>query len=186
MPPNVRFEIDDATQPWTFDRNHFDLIHVRTLAGAISDWPALLAQCFAHCRPGGFVEIAEGRANFWCDDDSLGEDTSTFRWLSEFRRLSEPLGFDITPQLPQTLEDAGFEDVELTQRVVPLGTWPRDPALKEIGRWFRVQFLEGAIEAYTLALFTRAGGWTNEEVQVLLARVRAELKSNTFHLYTYT
>lgn len=146
----------------------------------------MIAQCFAHCKPGGSVEIAEGRANFWCDDDSLTEDMSTFRWLAEFRRLSEPLGFDITPQLPQMLEEAGFEDVELTQRIVPMGTWPKDPALKEIGRWFRVQFLEGAIEAYTLALFTRAGNWKNEEVQVLLALVRDELKSNKVHLYTST
>lgn len=181
----MRFEVDDATQPWTFEKDSFDFIHARTLAGAISDWPALLRQCHLHCRPGGLVEISEGRANFFCDDNSLTEDTATHRWLTEFRRLSEPLGFDIAPKLPGLLREAGFEEVELTQKVVPLGTWPRDKALKETGRWFRVQFLEGAIEAYTLALFTRAGGWTGDEVQVLLAAVRRELKTDDIHLYTY-
>lgn len=186
VPPNVRFEIDDATLEWTFQKDQFDFIHARTLAGAIQDWPALLRQCFEHCKPGGRVEIAEGRANFFCDDGSLTEETATHRWLTEFRRLSTPLGFDIAPKLPDLLSQAGFEDTELTQKVVPLGTWPKDKELKEIGRWFRVQFLEMALEAYTLALFTRAGNWLNEEVQVLLAQVRKELKSNRIHLYTYT
>ncbi|SPO07256.1 related to TAM domain methyltransferase [Cephalotrichum gorgonifer] len=186
VPPNVRFEIDDAQQEWTYDANAFDFIHARTLAGAIKDWHAFLRQCHDHLEPGGRVEISEGRADFWCDDGTLGEDTSTYRWLTEFRRLSEPLGFDIAPKLVGLLEEAGFEDVELTQKVVPLGTWPKDKGLKELGRWFRVQFLEMAIEAYTLALFTRAGGWAAEEVQVLLAKVRRELKGNDIHLYTYT
>ncbi|GJD05309.1 TAM domain methyltransferase [Colletotrichum higginsianum] len=186
VPPNVCFEIDDATLEWTFPKNHFDFIHARTLAGAVKDWPALLRQCYEHCRPGGRVEISEGRANFFCDDDTLGEDTATWQWLSEFRRLSAPLGFDIAPALPDMLRAEGFEQVDMVQRVVPMGTWPRDKELREIGRWFRVQFLEMALEAYTLALFTRAGNWSNEEVQVLLALVRAELKSDKIHLYTYT
>ena len=186
MPPNVKFEIDDATLEWTFPRNHFDFIHARTLAGAIQDWPALLHQCFNHCKPGGQVEISEGRANFFCDDSTLQESMSTYRWLSEFRKLSGPLGFDISPKLPGMLKSEGFQDVDMMQKIVPLGTWPRDPALKEVGRWFRVQFLEMALEAYTLALFTRAGGWSNEEVQVLLALVRQELRTNRVHLYTYT
>lgn len=180
------FEIDDATQEWTFRKNNFDFIHARTLAGAIQDWPAFLGQCFDHCKPGGHVEIAEGRANFFCDDDSLAEDTATFKWLYEFRRLSAPLNFDIAPKVPQMLRSAGFKDVQTIQKIVPLGTWPKNPALKEIGRWFQVQFIEMALEAYTLALFTRAGGWASEQVQILLALVRQELKSNKIHLYTYT
>lgn len=186
MPPNVLFQVDDATQPWTFPTDKFDLIHARTLAGAIQDWPALVAQCYTHCKPGGSVEISEGRANFFCDDGSLPESSKTYQWLTEFRRLSAPLGFDVAPELPGLLRAGGFEDVEFVQRHVPLGTWPRDPKLKEIGRFFRVQFLERALEAYSLALFTRFGDWTNEEVQVLLALVREELKSNKFHLYTYS
>lgn len=185
VPPNVRFEIDDATLDWTFPKDHFDFIHARTLAGAIQDWPALIANCYDHCAPGGTVELAEGRANFFCDDDSLKEDSSTHKWLMEFRRLSTPLGFDIAPQLPDMMKKAGFENVQLEQRVVPLGTWPKDKDLKELGRWFKIQFLQMALEAYTLALFTRFGNWASEEVHVLLALVRRELTSNKVHLYTY-
>jgi len=186
VPPNVRFEIDDATLPWTFPPSHFSFIHARTLAGAIQDWPSLVGSIHTHLESNGRVEISEGRANFWCDDGSLPSDSATAKWLAEFRRLSEPLGFDISPKLPDLLKQAGFVDVEMTQRVVPLGSWPRDRQLKEIGKFFRVQFLEFAIEAYTLALFTRAGGWKAEEVQVLLGKVRRELRGNGIHLYTFT
>ncbi|KAJ3961265.1 hypothetical protein N0V92_002062 [Colletotrichum tropicale] len=186
VPPNVRFEIDDATLEWTFPKNHFDFIHARTLAGAVQNWPALIHQCYEHVKPGGSIEISEGRANFFCEDDTLKGDSATWQWLSEFRKLSAPLGFDIAPALPDMLKREGFENVNYMQRVVPMGTWPKDRELKEIGRWFRVQFLEMALEAYTLALFTRAGNWKNEEVQVLLALVREELKSDKIHLYTYT
>jgi hypothetical protein len=40
VPPNLRFEIDDATEPWVYPDNEFDLVHVRALYGAIADWPA--------------------------------------------------------------------------------------------------------------------------------------------------
>ncbi|KAM7211956.1 secondary metabolism regulator LAE1 [Rhypophila decipiens] len=185
VPPNVQFQIDDATLPWTFPPSHFDFIHARTLGGAIQDWPSVISQMYTHLVPGGYVELAEGRANFWCDDNSLSPESATYTWLTEFRKLSEPLGFDISPKLKGLLEAGGFEDVQFVQRVIPMGTWPKDKALKEIGRWFRVQFIEMALEAYSIALFTRFGGWTNEKFQVLMAKVKQELKSNKIHLYTY-
>ncbi|KAK0728748.1 S-adenosyl-L-methionine-dependent methyltransferase [Lasiosphaeria miniovina] len=183
--PDAMFQVDDATPEWMFPPDHFDFIHARTLGGAIRDWPALLSSCFEHCRPGGHVELVEGRPDFWCDDGSL-TDMATAKWLAEFRRLAASLDFDIAPKLPALLAGAGFVDVTTTQRVVPLGTSPKDAHLKEVGRWFRTQFIDMALEAYSLALFTRAGGWANIEFQVLLAKVREELKTNKIHLYTYT
>ncbi|EFY92127.1 methyltransferase [Metarhizium acridum CQMa 102] len=151
-----------------------------------SRFAGLLGQCFKYLEPGGKVEISEGRANFFCDDDSLPEDTATYRWLTEFRLPATPPGYDIAPQIPDMLKDAGFVDVAYTQKVVPLGTWPKDPALKEVGQWFRVQFLGMALEAYSLALFTRMGGWSNDDVRVLFTTARDELRTNRIHLYTYT
>jgi hypothetical protein len=46
VPPNVRFEIDDAEQVWTWDENFFDLVHMRTMTGCIRDWDKLFAQAF--------------------------------------------------------------------------------------------------------------------------------------------
>jgi len=47
VPPNVRFEIDDAGKEWTF-RQKFDYIHVRALVGSLENWPAFLEQCYKY------------------------------------------------------------------------------------------------------------------------------------------
>lgn len=60
--------------------------------------------------------------------------------------------------------------------------WPKDPKLKEIGRYQEVQLAQ-AIPAYTPALFTRVLGWTKEEVDVLCDLVGKELKDRSLHLY---
>ena len=65
---------------------------------------------------------------------------------------------------------------------VPLNPWAKDRKLKEIGRYEQVNVIEG-IEAYSLALFTRVLGWSNEQAQVFFAGVRKEVKDRSLHLY---
>lgn len=48
VPPNVKFEIDDAEQTWTWRENFFDLVHMRTMTGCIRDWDKLFAQAFRY------------------------------------------------------------------------------------------------------------------------------------------
>lgn len=104
----------------------------------------------------------------------------------EFNRIAEIQGrvWDIAPQIPGFLQEASFENIDMIEHVCPFGTWPKDPRLKEIGRYFRAQMVEGAMESYSLALFTRFGGWKPVEVQVLLAHLRTEIQSNKIHAYT--
>lgn len=59
-----KFELDDAEQPWTFSPNKFDLVHIRNLAQAISDWPRLLAEAFRCTKPGGYIELSEAGGIF--------------------------------------------------------------------------------------------------------------------------
>lgn len=86
--------------------------------------------------------------------------------------------------MPQILKDANFIDIEQTNKVCPVGPWPKDPALKKIGSYFRLHFLELGLEAYTMALFTR-NGWSETETHALMGHVREEVKRNTMHIYTY-
>ncbi|GAM33996.1 phosphoethanolamine N-methyltransferase [Talaromyces pinophilus] len=187
VPPNVRFIIDDITQPWDFPINSFDFIHVRCLAGSITDWPEFLAQAYRHLKPGGTIELSEGRTHMVCDDGTYPETSFTYKWIAEFNRISNSLGrvFDKFPEFQGLLDRAGFHSVRAHEEPCPIGTWPKNPRLKEIGRYFRVQFLEGAVDSYSLALFTRYGGWSTLETEVLLAHVRDEIKSNKMHVYTH-
>lgn len=94
------------------------------------------------------------------------------------------MDFDPFPQFATQLQQAGYEDVEQVQKVVPLGTWPKDRALKTRGRYFMAQFLAHALETYSLALFTRAAGWSTDRVYSLLNGVAEEVSTNKMHLYT--
>lgn len=64
----------------------------------------------------------------------------------------------------------------------PVGSWPKNPRLKEIGRVGKVSIIE-AVEPYTLALFTRVLGYSYEEAQAYAEKVRAELFRPSFHIY---
>lgn len=66
-----------------------------------------------------------------------------------------------------------------------MSPWPKDKRLKEIGRVMMIQYLEMGLEAYTLALFTRFGGWEEMELKVLIAKVKEEAKTLKMHLYTF-
>ena len=46
LPPNLRFEIDDAESSWTWKPESFDYIHNRNFVCAIRDWPRLIQQTF--------------------------------------------------------------------------------------------------------------------------------------------
>lgn len=41
----------------------------------------------------------------------------------------------------------------------------------------------GGLEALSYALFTRVHGWTKEEVEVFVAKAKAELKDRRLHSY---
>ena len=65
---------------------------------------------------------------------------------------------------------------------VPIGPWPKDPKLKEIGGVQYFQELQ-AVDSYTSGIFTQVLGWEETEIQVFIAKVKAELKDPSIHLY---
>ncbi|KAF2837251.1 S-adenosyl-L-methionine-dependent methyltransferase [Patellaria atrata CBS 101060] len=185
VPSNIKFEIDDLAQDWTWPEDRFDFIHVRTLGGAISHWSHFLSQAYKHLKPGGKIEVSEIRTHFHCDDGSFPEDSYSRQWENTFHDIAAKIGlnFDQIPYMAKWLEAAGYTDVQETEKIVPIGPWPKNKQLKEIGRYYQVHLLEGGMENYTMALFTR-NGWEPAEVQVLLAKVREEVRSNKMHSYT--
>lgn len=42
VPGNLKFEVDDVEEDWTYEDGYFDYIHMRSLSGSIVDWPNLL------------------------------------------------------------------------------------------------------------------------------------------------
>lgn len=65
---------------------------------------------------------------------------------------------------------------------MPLGTWPADPKLKEIGAFFALT-AETGFEAFGLALLTRVLGMELEVVKELIDQSKKEVKSRKVHAY---
>ena len=181
VPPNVKFEIDDAEEPWTFQEK-FDFIHVRYLVAAIVDWPKLVGQAFRNTKPGGWAEFQDFDASYYSDDGSLNEDHSLSVYVKTFNDASKVFGRDSKPgpKLEGWMKDAGFENIVHEKFRLPLGPWPKDKHLKTLGAWNLVQ-LEDGLEGFVLRLFTQHLNWKREEVQVLLAQVRKDLRDPRIH-----
>ncbi|KAG7438914.1 Secondary metabolism regulator LAE1 [Fusarium oxysporum f. sp. raphani] len=68
VPPNVRFELEDATSNWTWSKDSFDFVHMRYLIGAIADWGALFKEAF-RC----YVQVTDFKVPVggWAKDSKL-------------------------------------------------------------------------------------------------------------------
>ena len=98
------------------------------------------------------------------------------------RELGRPLGSDCADHYLTWLADAGFVDIQQRMFMWPTNGWPKDPFMKELGRWNQVNILEG-LEGFCLALLTRGLGWRKEEVDVFVARVGNDLRDRGIHAY---
>ena len=185
VPPNCRFEVSDCTEEWTFPAGHFDFIHVRSLYGSIVDWPAFYKRVYTHLKPGGWFEQVEYSVDWVTDDDSIPEG-HIFRDASAYYvEAGERMGrtFRILDLQKDYISEAGLVNVVKDRYKMPLGPWAKDKKLKEVGRWHLLEAHQG-IEGWTVALFTRILGWSAEEVQVFLAKVRQGFGDRSIHAYT--
>jgi hypothetical protein len=89
---------------------------------------------------------------------------------------------DTAPKYKEMMEAAGFVNVNVTQLKWPQNPWPKDKKFKEIGLWCRENILQG-IDWFSLAFYTRALGWTKEEVEIFLVDVRKDIKDTRIHAY---
>ncbi|KAI8947878.1 S-adenosyl-L-methionine-dependent methyltransferase [Xylaria longipes] len=186
IPPNLKFEIDDITQPWTYAPNSFDYIHMRWLIGAIPNWYALFREVFQTLKPGGIFESKESSAIIQSDDGTVPYGSAMDQWGRVFSEAGRKFGRTFQPVEDniqvKAMEAAGFVDIKVYNMKTTLGPWPADPKHKEIGQYARLA-LEQDIEGFIMYMWTTILGWTREEIAVYAAHFRRELRSPNFHAY---
>jgi len=185
VPPNVHFEVDDVEKEWTYSRK-FDFIHVRGLYGALKDWPRLVKLVFEFLEPGGYCEFYDLDLEMQTIDGSLAPDSPFKQFNSAYIAAARENGTDPCPgrSLEKWVKEAGFQDVVATKIPLPMGTWPKDKQMKEVGAWNYLQTTEG-LEGFITFLFTTRMGWTAGEVDVFCAKARKQLKDGTQHCHYY-
>lgn len=181
VPPNCHFQVDDAESDWTFRPDSFDLIHIRVLMGSISSWPRLYAQCLRALRPGGYIEQQEYSSRLYSEDGSL-QDGSILAQGSGlaplvFNHFGTDLG--ICEKMKDFMEQAGFQDIVEKTYKWPIGAWPKDTKLKELGVLVKVH-AETALENWSIRPLSRLG-WTREQIDAVLEVPKRELRDPSIH-----
>ncbi|KAF4153281.1 hypothetical protein CNMCM6069_001044 [Aspergillus lentulus] len=162
----------------------FDYIHARSLGGGIGDWNRFLRQAYRHTKPGGWVEIQEYETWIRSDDGTIQRAPMLLDWQQKIDAASTQFGrpMNVASSLAGWMQEVGFVNVTDDSYKCPVGSWPKSPRLKEIGRVGKITLYE-AVEPYTLALFTRVLGWSGEDAQEYVNKVRADLLRPDIHVY---
>ncbi|KAH8754051.1 S-adenosyl-L-methionine-dependent methyltransferase [Hyaloscypha finlandica] len=182
VPPNCRFEVDDAEDDWTYSYQ-FDYIHGRLLLSCFNqDFPAVITKAYGALNPGGWFELQDMLPPI-CFDNSW-DGTELQRWLTLTLEGAKRLGMDWykVGMYREWVEAAGFEDVQEFQGSWPTNTWPRDRHHKLLGAWQNQNMMEG-LHGISVAVLTRGLGMTAQEVEVLLIGVRRDLCDRNIHCY---
>lgn len=181
-PPNCQFVIDDCLQDWTWPPRHFDFVHLRAMYGSIPDWVDLYRKAWRHLVPGGWVQHLELDVKIDSDHADLPADHIFNRWADLFYEGGEKMGRSFAVARGHTMRDgleaAGFIDVVEKKVKAPIHSWPRDPRLQQAGALFQLA-LEESVEGFGMFMLTQVLGWQKEEVMVLLAQFRAEMKKKS-------
>ncbi|KAI9888813.1 MAG: hypothetical protein M1814_006267 [Vezdaea aestivalis] len=185
VPPNLQFLVDDAEETWTYNQK-FDLVHARMMVGSIKDWPKFYKQAYDNMTPGGWVEIHDMSFPVRCDDNTLPKTSALSTWCELILEASRKFGSEIEEPLKYSryMQDAGFVNVHEVRYKWPINAWPRGKEDKELGAWAMQNFLDG-LQGFSLALMTRLLGWSAEEVEVLLVKVRDDLRNRRMHGYWF-
>lgn len=154
------------------------------MAGSLSSWPALLRNAYAKTQPGGWVEVHDFDTLYRSDDGSLPPTAHIHKFVAALVEGCDKMGKEVLPgpKIEGWVKDAGFVNVSVRTYKVPLGPWPRDARMKEVGLLNLMQVIEG-LEAFSYRLFTGVLGWELGEVQVLNAKVKEEIKGRAHHAY---
>lgn len=125
--------MDDVEKPWMW-KEPFDFIHSANIEQGIHDWPAYVKRIFDHLTPGGVVQLQETKALFESDDNSIPKGGAIELHCNRYLEAAEVAGLEnVAPELESYLLNAGFVDVRVVVKKLPLAPWPKDPRKKV--RW---------------------------------------------------
>ncbi|GAP86434.1 putative methyltransferase domain-containing protein [Rosellinia necatrix] len=173
VPQNVYWEIDDAELEWERAPDFYDLVHLRDLTGAFSDWDAIYQSAFRCLKPGGWVEVLDfddkkGLHDLFAYFDTDSRLYELARDLQEASILSGR-SRGVGHLEPRLLVNAGYVDVNITEYSIPLKT--QDGST---GKFWLLSCLNG-MEPTCLRLLTKYKNWDAEEVRSICESVGSEL-----------
>ncbi|KAI1056118.1 hypothetical protein LB507_002429 [Fusarium sp. FIESC RH6] len=183
LPANLEFQVDDLEDEWTYSYK-FDFVFGRMLTGSIGDWPKYFQQAYDSLNPGGWIECQDITFPAGCDDGTLAKDSYINQWSDLMTEAAKNFGRSAISarSYKQQMIDAGFVNVTEVVYKWPTNRWPADPYYKELGFWCNHN-IAGELSGLSMVLFTRGLGWSPEEVEVFLTKVRSDMKDRHIHAW---
>ncbi|KAL5049334.1 hypothetical protein BDW71DRAFT_204599 [Aspergillus fruticulosus] len=182
IPPNLKFEIDDFEQPWTWSQQ-FDFIHGRMLSGSIANEQKLFRQAYEFLAPGGWFELMDFSFPVRSDDGTMAGtafETLNNKMMEGLRKLGRDGA--LPDQYKRLMIETGFKNVRDVKYKWPQNAWPKDPHLKHIGQWNMVNTLDG-LHGFSAKLLIQMLGMTPEEHEELLVQCRKDITNRRIHAY---
>lgn len=182
VPPNCRFEVDDAEDEWVFSHK-FDYVHARYMSGSFSNFPAVFAMSYENMNPGAWIEFQDYYVKLQAMDDSLAG-TALERWNDCVIEGVSRMGKNALAcaKYKSQLLDAGFVDVVERKFALPGNPWAKGEDQKMMGTMQMENILNG-LHGFSIGLFTKMLGMSVEEVEVMLVDVRKDLRNTKIHFY---
>lgn len=146
------------------------------------------------------MEFQDWNTYVYTEDGSI-KGTSVEQYYKEVNKGFEMADYVLSPgpKLEGWLREAGFVDIHVEKYKVPIGVWPKDKHLvcilflhkfttatdfyqKTLGTW---NFMEldtaGGFEAAAMAVLTRYEGWSKDEVTILVAKAKNDIRNTKIH-----
>ncbi|KUJ06936.1 S-adenosyl-L-methionine-dependent methyltransferase [Mollisia scopiformis] len=182
VPPNCRFEVDDAEDEWTYS-SKFDYIHGRAMFSCFKDPSSVFKKAYDALQPGGWFEMQDVYFRPHANDDTV-KGTRLEAWNAKVVEGAKSFGKDwwCTPNYAKWFQEAGFHTITERQFAWPGNSWPKGKKQKEMGMTMLANGLEG-LSAVSLAVLTRAFGMSVAEVEEMLEGVRADMKDRRIHAF---
>ena len=175
VPFNIEFHIENAEDEWIRPADTVDLVHMRNMEGAFSDWTFIYSQAFACLKPGGWIEVIDWE-DLYADKNYLSffpEGSAPRVMINALLEAAEVAGKpkDSRHLDPNLLVEAGFVDIQET--VYDLGIGSRENS--SYGKFWLFSVVTG-VEATCLRLLTKYLGWEPQAVRELCDKVAHETK----------
>lgn len=152
------------------------------MCSCFSDHKGVIRKCYNELSPRGWCEWQDVIFPF----SHLGpvpDGTTIIKWTELICEAAEKIGrpWANVAKYKEYFKELGFQNVIERRFYWPVGPWAKGDYYKNISRYF-VEDIKRAMEPISMKLIPILG-WSHEEIQVLLAKVRLDLENPKIHAY---
>lgn len=138
-----------------------------------------------HLKPGAWMEIQEVDLYPHASDGSSHERSFLRKWCEKQEKAARKAEVSVRVSgeaFRDQMTCAGFVDVTVRKIDIPIGDWPEDSKMKELGR-LQLKALLSDPQGWTMRFWTRYLHMDRESVELFLIDLRKELKRTGVFTY---